>query len=80
MERLLQNKVGIVTGANQGLGFEIARAYLEAGCSVTICARNADLMEKAKAALEPSLGAGQQVIALAADVSNPRGLRGKPNW
>ena len=30
----------IVTGANQGLGLEIARHYLREGASVAICARD----------------------------------------
>ena len=39
MKRVLENKIAIVTGANQGLGLEIARKYIEAGASLCICAR-----------------------------------------
>jgi NAD(P)-dependent dehydrogenase (short-subunit alcohol dehydrogenase family) len=68
-ERLLQGKVAIITGANQGLGLEIARKYLEAGASLTICARNRKLLESAEAILRISAGVGQEILALTADVS-----------
>jgi NAD(P)-dependent dehydrogenase (short-subunit alcohol dehydrogenase family) len=69
MERLLENRTAIVTGANQGLGFEIARKYLEAGASVTICARNGALLERAKQQLQPVLRPGREILAQGADVS-----------
>ncbi|MGE5522840.1 MAG: SDR family NAD(P)-dependent oxidoreductase, partial [Rhodospirillaceae bacterium] len=34
---LLQNKVALITGANQGLGYEIARQYAASGASLVIC-------------------------------------------
>lgn len=68
-ELLLQGKVAIITGASQGLGFEIARKYLEAGASLTICARDAKLLEVAKASLHSLVGVGQEILALATDVS-----------
>lgn len=69
MERPLENKTAIITGANQGLGFEIARKYLEAGASVTICARNGTLLEQAKQQLTSILRPGQEILAQSADVS-----------
>lgn len=69
MERLLENKTAIITGANQGLGFEIARKYLEAGASVSICARNGALLEQAKQQLQSVLRPGQEILARIADVS-----------
>ena len=69
MERLLENKIAIITGANQGLGFEIAKKYLEAGASVSICARNGALLEQAKKQLQSILRPGQEILALSADVS-----------
>jgi len=69
MERLLEGKAAIVTGASQGLGFEIAKQYLEAGASVAICARNKKLLDKAQKLLRPMARPGQRIIARGADVS-----------
>ena len=59
----LSGRAAIVTGASRGLGLEIARAFVEAGASVLLCARDADTLEQARA----ELGAE----ALVADVSRP---------
>ena len=69
MQRPLENKIAIITGANQGLGFEIARKYIEAGASVMICARNGALLDQAKQQLQPLLRPGQGILAQNADVS-----------
>jgi NAD(P)-dependent dehydrogenase (short-subunit alcohol dehydrogenase family) len=69
MERVLNKKVAIVTGANQGLGLEIARKYIEAGASLSLCARNETLLRQAQIQLEPLLRPGQKVVARTADVS-----------
>jgi NAD(P)-dependent dehydrogenase (short-subunit alcohol dehydrogenase family) len=72
MERLLEGKVAIVTGANQGLGLAIAKKYLEAGATgLTICARNETLLVQARKELESSAGPGQKILARTADVSKP---------
>lgn len=68
--RLLEGKVAIVTGANQGLGLAIAKKYLQAGIdSLSICARNGTLLEKAREELQSSLGSGQKILAQTADIS-----------
>ena len=69
MTRVLENRCAIVTGASVGLGFEIAKRYLEAGASLMICARNEMLLDKAALALRPLAGTGQSVLALPADIS-----------
>lgn len=69
MTNILENKVAIVTGANQGLGLEISKKYLEAGASVMICARNEILLEKSRQVLAALARPGQVVIAMPADVS-----------
>ena len=70
-QRVLENRCAIVTGASEGLGFEIARRYLAAGANVTICARTESALSTAAAALEASAGAGRSVTAVPADVSKP---------
>ena len=39
MDLELANKVAIITGSSRGLGLASARALLEEGCHVVICAR-----------------------------------------
>ncbi len=69
MSKILAGKVAIVTGANQGLGLEISKKYLEAGADLMICARNAGLLEKARQELMAVAAPGQTVVAKAADVA-----------
>jgi NAD(P)-dependent dehydrogenase (short-subunit alcohol dehydrogenase family) len=69
VSRVLESRCAIVTGASQGLGFAIARGYVEAGASVLICARGELLLEKAVSELRALASPGQSVVALPADVS-----------
>jgi NAD(P)-dependent dehydrogenase (short-subunit alcohol dehydrogenase family) len=70
MTQELANQCAIVTGASQGLGFEIARCYLAAGANLAICARNEVQLNQALATLKRSAVEGQTVIAVPADVSS----------
>ncbi|SBW10910.1 Dehydrogenases with different specificities (Related to short-chain alcohol dehydrogenases) [uncultured delta proteobacterium] len=71
MPHLLQGKFGIVTGANQGLGLEIARLCLRAGVSgLALCARNSAALDAAVAELQHEASPQQAILALQADVSN----------
>jgi NAD(P)-dependent dehydrogenase (short-subunit alcohol dehydrogenase family) len=69
MARILQNRFAIITGASIGLGFEIAKKYLEAGASLMICARDEMPLNRAAQSLRALAGTGQSVLALRADVS-----------
>jgi len=68
----LAGRAALITGASQGLGLAIARAYVEAGASVMMCARDSALLEQARAEVAALATSGQRVIAQSADVSNPR--------
>lgn len=70
MSEVLKGRSAIVTGANQGLGLAIARAYVEAGANVLVCARNAALLDEAHRELQALAQPGQTIIAEAADVAN----------
>lgn len=63
----LKGRTAIITGANQGLGRAIAKAYVEAGANVVLCARGEKLLGEAADELQ-RLKAGK-VAWLAADVS-----------
>jgi 3-oxoacyl-[acyl-carrier protein] reductase len=67
----LAGRRALITGANQGLGLAIARAYVDAGASVMLCARDAALLEQARVSLARGAADTQRVLALAADVSRP---------
>jgi NAD(P)-dependent dehydrogenase (short-subunit alcohol dehydrogenase family) len=69
MAKILENRFAIITGASVGLGFEIAKKYLESGASLMICARDEMQLNRAAQALRTLAGPGQSVLALRADVS-----------
>ncbi|TAK86052.1 MAG: SDR family oxidoreductase [Betaproteobacteria bacterium] len=69
MTKPLEDKTAVITGANQGLGLEIARKYLEAGASVSICARDAERLAQAKRYLQGFAGSRQEIVSVAADIS-----------
>lgn len=47
----LKDKIAVVTGGTRGIGFGIARAFLDEGATVVITGRNADKGDKALAEL-----------------------------
>jgi NAD(P)-dependent dehydrogenase (short-subunit alcohol dehydrogenase family) len=71
MTRPLAGRNAVITGGNQGLGLAIADAYLEAGASVLVCARDHARLDEARQALAARAIPGQTVETLQADVSNP---------
>ncbi|HEY2817069.1 MAG TPA: SDR family oxidoreductase [Casimicrobiaceae bacterium] len=75
MERPLENKAAIITGANQGLGLEIARRYVEAGASVALCARDEALLHAAADGLGGGAGPNQRIVAVRGDVSDAENVR-----
>jgi NAD(P)-dependent dehydrogenase (short-subunit alcohol dehydrogenase family) len=70
MDKVLLGKVAIVTGANQGLGLQIARKYASSGANLMLCARNANLLESATHEVAKLAGPGQKIISQVADVSS----------
>lgn len=42
MDLNLKNKTAVVTGGSKGIGYEIAKTFLQEGANVFICARNED--------------------------------------
>ncbi len=68
MDLGLRGKVALVAAASRGLGRAIADTLAAEGASLVICARGADELHAAKAAIEQSSGA--RVHAIVADVSD----------
>lgn len=61
---LLQDRIAVITGAAQGLGYAIAEAFVAAGASVAI----GDIDHDAALAAADKLGGGDRAIGLACDV------------
>lgn len=53
MDLKMNKKVAVIIGASKGIGFATAKAFLNEGAIVAICARNKNELEKAKETLSP---------------------------
>ena len=74
MDLDLNDKIAIVTGSTRGLGFGIARALVEEGCRVTICARGEEGLADAVGTLRTIPGGGERVLAVQADLATDKGV------
>jgi NAD(P)-dependent dehydrogenase (short-subunit alcohol dehydrogenase family) len=72
MKRILKNKVAIITGANQGLGLEIAKKYAASGANLMLCARNRNLLEGALKEIKQYIAHDQIILAQQVDVSKEK--------
>lgn len=71
----LQGRSAIVTGASQGLGLAIARAFAKAGANLIICARDQQAIDAAGDDIAGVVAAGARVVATRADVSQEVDVR-----
>lgn len=67
----ISGKVALVTGGSRGIGFMIARGYVEAGAKVYISARKKDVCDKAAAELS-EIG---QCVSIPSDLSTTEGCK-----
>lgn len=65
MDLGLNGRVALVTAASRGLGFGSAKALVEEGAKVAICARDPERLREAAETLGPD------VLAIPADVTDP---------
>lgn len=72
MDLELRGKVALVAAASRGLGRAIAEELAREGAAVVICARGAEALEQARAALA---AAGAAVTAVAGDLTRTEDVR-----
>ena len=65
----LKNRCAVVTGASQGLGFEVARQFVKEGARVMLCARNANKLFDAQKELQLLAEHPSKVSAQVTDIS-----------
>jgi gluconate 5-dehydrogenase len=68
----LAGRVALVTGGGRGLGFEIARAFAEAGAHVVVTGRTAAVLDGAVAAIAKGGGSAEAAVFDVADVAAGR--------
>lgn len=69
MKWSLEGRAAVITGANQGLGEAIAKAFVGAGANLFLCARDEEKLLKVQDQLRGLCKPGQKVEAMRADVS-----------
>jgi len=68
----LGDRSAIITGASQGLGKAIATSFVQAGASVLLLARSAELLYQVQQELTPlAMRPGQQILIMRGDVAAP---------
>ena len=70
MDTGVKDKIVVATGASEGIGKAIAKAFLHEGATVVICSHSPDKLETARDELAQS---GGQVLAVTADLSTAEG-------
>jgi NAD(P)-dependent dehydrogenase (short-subunit alcohol dehydrogenase family) len=71
----LSGRNAIITGANRGFGFAVAKKFVEEGASVVICGRDADQLKKAVDTLKTRSSQNQIIIGLPLDVSDEENVK-----
>ncbi len=74
MDLRLGGKVAVVTGSSRGLGLASARALVDEGARVCVCARGAERLGEAVAELRAVAGSDEAVVGVAADLGTASGV------
>lgn len=69
----MKNNVALITGASDGIGYELAKVHAEKGCDVIILARREDRLEKLKAEILEKNDV--QVKVMVKDLSQPNAAK-----
>ncbi len=68
-EKILKDKFAIITGASEGLGFEIAKQFALEGASLFICSRSKRKLLAAETRLIEFIDQSQSITSMAVDIS-----------
>jgi NAD(P)-dependent dehydrogenase (short-subunit alcohol dehydrogenase family) len=71
----LEGTHALITGASQGFGLAVARAFAEEGASVMMCARSHEELARARDEVASLARGKARVAALTADVARPDDVR-----
>jgi NAD(P)-dependent dehydrogenase (short-subunit alcohol dehydrogenase family) len=71
----LEGKTALITGASQGFGLAVARAFVAEGASVMMCARGRDELLRARDEVQTLAKGNAQVASMIADVSRPEQVK-----
>lgn len=72
VDGVLQGRKAFITGGSRGIGLEIAKAFVQSGCSVSICARNTSEVEFAGQYLCSIAANDQKIHWITADVTDEK--------
>lgn len=67
----LARRRALITGASHGFGLAVARAFVDEGAEVMLCARGPDQLHRAQEQVAERAGGNARVLASPSDVSDP---------
>ena len=67
-----KDKVVLITGSSEGLGYQVAKSFLISGANLIICSRNYKKIKKAHKRLEFNKKNNQKIFSLSVDVSKSK--------
>lgn len=74
---LLKDRTALITGGTSGIGYAIAKAFLQSGASVVVTGRNEEKAANAALSLQHYVKDGGRVIGLAMDNTKPKEFESK---
>lgn len=66
---MLRGRAALVTGGTSGIGYEIAKAFINAGAKVVITGRNEQKLSKACAAINKEVSCKNMIFGLVMDIT-----------
>lgn len=75
MKKNLLNKIVLITGANRGLGKEIAKTFALEGASLILCARNLKMLQETKVELQKIISPKQRIVIQSLDICSEKDIK-----